>query len=760
MNACSITVRGVVQGVGFRPFVFRLAHEKTLAGWVLNNNQGVEIFLEGPELNLEAFVQDLKICHPPAAQIAEIEVRSSEPEGLLGFEIRDSVKQAQPNTRISPDLPVCEKCLAELFDPQDRRFHYPYINCTYCGPRFSVVQRLPYDRQNTTMSSWPLDGFCAEEYHDSANRRFHAQPVACPECGPNYRLVQTGEVIATSEDAISKAADLLRNGKILAVKGLGGYHLACDAKNDATVLALRQRKYRKEKPFALMVRNLQIAQGIAELSPDAKLLVESTPRPIVIAQRKIELPEVAPGSHELGVMLPYTPVHYLLFDAGAPEIMVMTSANRSSEPIAYNDTDAMARLAGIADAFLIGERPIARRVDDSVARAGIFGPAILRRSRGYAPGAACAIPANEPILAVGADLKNTITLVVDGQAFVSQHIGDLHDYQSLRSFEQTIDDFVSMYELLWSELLVVHDVHPQYVSTLFAKRLSAARCIPVQHHRAHIASVLAERQEWERRVVGVSFDGTGYGDDGAIWGGEIFLGNLATGLERIGHLRPAVLPGGDAAAQCPVQAAAGFLAQIGELPDLTAAPFFFPKRFNEAQRLMNKNVRTFSTTSMGRLFDTAAALLGFTREISFEGQAAMWLEQLARDSRNAQAFSFPFEDATLDFRPLLSGVASARQKGRNIADIARAFQRGIAWGLAHAIEESAKKYDVDTVVLSGGVFQNELLMEDLHDVLQTTPLNIWINHVVPANDGGISLGQAAIGAFARTDLANTGLRNA
>ncbi len=655
-----------MQGVGFRPFVFRLAQANTLAGWVLNGEQGLEIFVEGNQPNLEAFVQELRAAPPPAAQIAQIEIRTTEPVGFRDFTIRDSRRQAQPTTRISPDLPVCEQCLAELFDPTDHRYHYPYINCTYCGPRYSVTQRLPYDRQNTTMHSWPLDDFCGQEYHDPSNRRFHAQPVACASCGPGYYLLAGSKVTGGSENSIQKAAELLREGKIVAVKGIGGYHLACDAKNTAAVSALRERKFRKEKPFALMVRGLAIAREIVELTGETEELLKSIARPIVIVPAKVNFPEVAPGIHELGVMLPYAPLHHLLFDAGAPEILVMTSANRSSEPIAYEDIDALNRLSSIADAFLIGERPIARRLDDSVARVGAFGPAILRRSRGYAPGAVTNIPTSRPILAFGADLKNTVTLVVDGQAFVSQHIGDLSDYQSFRAFQQTIDDLLLMYEVNREDVLVVHDAHPQYFSTLHAETFQSSESVGIQHHRAHIASVLAEQQAWTKRVVGVSFDGTGYGDDGTIWGGEIFVGSIKDGFDRVAHLRPALLAGGDAASQYPVQAAAGFLNQLDNLPDLIAPPFSFPARYADAQEIIRKGVRTFPTTSMGRLFDAAAALLGFTREVSFEGQAAMWLEQLARGAKLTggvpAACEFPFESGELDFRPLLNGVVSARLK--------------------------------------------------------------------------------------------------
>jgi hydrogenase maturation protein HypF len=770
-RAYLIRVSGVVQGVGFRPFVYRLACANRLAGWVLNGEEGVEIYLEGSELRLQSFVESLRTEAPPAARIVDVEVTLALPRGVRGFTIRESERRERPTVRISPDLPVCDECLSELFDRANRRYLYPYINCTNCGPRYTVVLGLPYDRPATTMKDWALDEYCAAEYGNPGNRRFHAQPVACPECGPKYYLQGAstdggGAVLGDSgieiKQSIRVAAELLNAGKVVAIKGLGGYHLACDARNAASVAALRERKFRKEKPFALMVRDLDRARGLVELSVEAEELLTSTARPIVLAPAKhdlggLDFAGVAPENDELGVMLPHTPLQHLLFAAGAPAVLVMTSANRSSEPIAYEDADARQRLSGIADAFLVGERPIARRVDDSVARAGVLGPVILRRGRGYAPGAVAQLPVERllgvpsgtrPILALGADLKNAITLVVEGQAFVSQYIGDLEHAEAFRAFRETIDDLIEMYEVSWDDVLVVHDAHPQYVSTAHVGALAGKHVLAVQHHRAHIASVLAERGEFEKRVLGVSFDGTGYGDDGSIWGGEFFVGSVGEGFERIAHLRTSVLAGGDASARHPVQAAAGFLSQLDGLEELSAAPFYFPGRYRSAVQLVRKNVRTFPTTSVGRLFDTAAALLGFTREITFEGQAAMWLEQMARRAPDVEAYAFPFEGGELDFRPLLGAVVRDRVAGRGVAEVARAFQRGIAEGLRDAILTLSKVHGLDTVVLSGGVFQNELLLRDVKRAMEHDSIGIWINHAVPPNDGGISLGQAALAACA------------
>lgn len=750
-SACSIRVRGVVQGVGFRPFVYRLANANTLTGWVLNAEEGVEIHLEGSEQGLDAFVRELKAKPPSAATVAQIEVVPTKVAGFQEFSIRDSRKRQRPTVCVSPDLPVCEDCLRELFDPADPRYRYPYINCTHCGPRYTVVTGLPYDRPNTTMRAWPLDGYCSREYHDPGNRRFHAQPVACPDCGPRVFLQQDGRIVCSDDDAIARAVALLNEGKVVAVKGLGGYHLACDACNSVVVAGLRERKFRKEKPFAVMVKNVDAARELVSLSAEAEEMLGSVARPIVLAPSKTDLPGVAPDNDEFGVMLPYTPLHHLLFESGAPEALVMTSANRSSEPIAYEDAEAVERLTGIADAFLIGERPIARRVDDSVTTSGPYGPMILRRSRGYAPGAVTTFPIQDPILALGSDLKNTITLVVNGQAFVSQHIGDLDHYEAFTAFEQTVQDLLSMYEVSPADVTLVRDAHPQFASTRYAHKLNASRTVIVQHHRAHIASVLSERREWTRRVLGVILDGTGYGDDGTIWGGEFFVGSLREGFERIGHLRPAMLAGGDAATHWPVQAAAGFLSQLDGLPDLISEPFCFSKRYQYAAQMLKQNVRLFSTTSMGRLFDAAAGLLGFIREATFEGQAAMWLEHMAGRAVKADWYPFPLDGNELDFRPLLSSVIDDRQRGRSPQEIARAFQLGIAHGLHRAVARFCDQFKVDTVVFSGGVFQNRLLLEDLKPLFARDALTIWTNHVVPPNDGGVSLGQAALAVFAQSN---------
>ena len=512
--------------------------------------------------------------------------------------------------------------------------------------------------------------------------------------------------IASSEETGLTADEQLAEGRIVAVKGIGGYHLATDANNATAVATLRARKYRQEKPFALLVRDVDEARRIVALSPAHERALLDIARPIVLAPAKVVLPHVAPDNRSLGVMLPYAPLHFQLFEFGAPSPLVLTSANRSSEPIAYRDDDARSRLTGIADSFLIGERPIVRRVDDSVVTIRMGRPASVRRARGYAPGAVCTVPGEQPILALGADLKNTIALAVGGEVFVSQHLGDLGDAETNLAFEETVRDLLSMYDIDEQTLTVVHDLHPEFHSTRYAAKIGARRRIAVQHHRAHIASVLAEHQQFDEHVIGVAFDGTGYGDDGSNWGGEVFTGSLRDGFQRCAWLRSVRMPGGDAAARFPVQAAAGFLANFDDLPDLSAAPFWFPARFAHATALVAKNLRCFATTSMGRLFDAIAALLGFTRETTFEGQAAIWLEQRALEATRQLPYPFP----QLDHRPLLRAILADRLAGRPIEEIASAFHSSVAVELAATIRRISARIRSANRRALRGVFQNEILV--------------------------------------------------
>lgn len=742
-EARRLHVTGVVQGVGFRPFVYRVARERGLSGWVLNGAAGVEVHVEGDAAALDEFSETLRMHPPAAARIGGFETERATVCGFQTFEIRESERREKPSVRVCADLPVCDACLRELFDPGDRRWRYPYINCTDCGPRYSIVRGLPYDRPQTTMAAWPMCDLCRAEYEDPLDRRFHAQPVACPACGPSF-VMEEGERTLRGYDAVARAARRLSAGAIVAIKGIGGYHLACDARNEIAVAALRARKYRKERPFAVMVRDPAAARTIVDLDERSESLLRSSARPIVLVPAVADLPGVAPDSGDIGVMLAYTPLHHMLFAAGAPGVLVMTSANRSSEPIAYRDDDARQSLAQIADAFLIGEREIARRIDDSVARCDAGGPVVLRHARGYSPQAVATLPSSRPIVATGADLKNAVAVVVRGQAFVSQHVGDLEHYDAYESFKETIADLSELYGLRAGETVVALDAHPQYRSSEFARGLPGEK-YEVQHHRAHVASVLAEREALDVPVVGFAFDGTGYGEDGHIWGGEVFVGDAVSGLRRVAHLRQALLPGGDAAARFPVQAAAGFLWQhpeIGDLANLQARPFQFPARYESACEVLRSGVRVFPTTSMGRLFDTVAALLGFTREITFEAQAAMWLEYIARRSSPVRPYTLPYWYGELDYVPLLACVVRDRLAGRDVCEIARAFHGAVA----RAVVDVTRAFDEERVVVSGGVFQNALLTSDLHDALGD---RLWCNRIVPPNDGGICLGQAALAACAQ-----------
>ena len=734
-------VRGVVQGVGFRPFVVRMAVELRIAGWVMNDASGVLIHAEGLAADVAAFLTQIQ-SHPPAtAEIDSVDVCETSLLKLSHFQIVSSRRDTAPTARISADLAICEHCLRELHDPTNRRYRYPYISCSDCGPRYSIIEQLPYDRPHTTMSAWVPCEVCQQEYDDPFNRRYHTQAIACSHCGPGYRLIETDRQIAASEPAIHRAAELLSQGKIVALKGLGGYHLACDARNAAAVLTLRDRKFRKERPFALLVRDLAEAQEFVLLTPPHAQLLQGIAHPIVLATARRELPGVSPDNHSLGVMLPYTPLHHLLFELGSPTPLVLTSGNRSSEPIAYRDDEALDRLSGLADAILVGERPIARRVDDSVVTVRNDHPFMIRRARGYAPGVVCKVPTQSPLLAVGSDLKNSVALAIQGQVIVTQHQGDLNECETQESFESTIRDLLLMYEIRAEDLVVAHDLHPEFFSTRFARRLPARQHIGVQHHHAHLASVLAEQNLLCERVVGVTFDGTGYGADGSIWGGEFFVGSVAHGFERQHSLRPVRLPGGDAAARLPVQSAAGFLAEFESLPDFTQPPWSFPGRFHHAVELTKKNVRCFVSTSMGRLFDAVAALAGFTRESTFEGQAASWLEYQARLCAAQAPYPFP----QLDFEPLLKSVIADRQGGRPVPEIAAAFHAALALATVEKIRELCQIHQLQTVVLSGGVFQNELLLNTILDALANeTNLRTLINQQIPTNDGGICTGQIAL----------------
>ena len=739
-----IVVRGRVQGVGFRPHAARLAAETGVAGWVRNGPAGVEAYVEGAASAVEAFARRLGDEAPGAAVVHGVERERAEPAGYSAFEIRASLGGAA-TAAVSPDLATCAACLAELRDPASRFYGYPFLNCTQCGPRVSVVERLPYDRANTTLAPWPMCAACRAEFHDPADRRFHAQPTACPRCGPGARLVAGGAEVARGTEAIAQAAERLRRGEVVAVKGVGGYLIACDARNAVAVESIRARKGRPAKPFALMARDVDAARTVACVSDDAEALLRSPAAPIALLPRADRLPApVAPERDEIGVMLPSAPVHYLLFDAGAPDLLVMTSGNRSGEPLAFRDAEALERLGGIADAVLVGERPVARPVDDSVVRPTPRGARVVRRARGLAPSPVARLPTGlttgKPVLALGADLKNAPLLAIEGEAFLAPHVGDLSHYAAEQAFRASVTSLLDLYSLAPRDVIVAHDAHPEFRSTALAHELeeAGAERVAVGHHRAHVAAVLAERGAYDTPVVGLACDGAGWGDDGTVWGGEVFAGSLASGLRRVAHIRPFALAGGDAAARWPEQAAAGALAGVLNLPDLTQAPFGFGDRFRLASRLAEQNVRTVQTTSVGRLFDAAAALCGFAGEQTYEGQAAAWLEALARASPPVSPYPFP----DLDARPLLEAVVRDRLAGRQVAEVALAFHEGLAVGWAVAVRSSALRAGAEAAVASGGAFLNRVLVERLYDLLD--PLPLWLPAEVPVGDGGIALGQAAL----------------
>jgi hydrogenase maturation protein HypF len=726
MSRIQVRVAGTVQGVGFRPHVYRLARELALDGFVLNDAQGVLLEIEGPDPAIDEFLERLRSQAPPLARIEHVEAAARPPTGQAGFRIVASRGGGDQDAPVSPDTATCADCLAELEDPADRRFRYPFINCTNCGPRFTIVRGVPYDRPATTMAGFRMCALCQAEYDDPLDRRFHAQPNACPACGPTLSF---GE--ERGEAALAGALAALAGGQIVAVKGIGGFHLACRADDDAAVDRLRGRKHREDKPFAIMVSGLAAAGRLVRLDAAEEAMLASRARPIVVAARRPEAPVaagVAPRSGELGLMLAYSPLHHLLV---ADRPLVMTSGNVSDEPIAYADDDAAERLHPIADAFLRHDRPIHTRTDDSVVRAGVM----LRRSRGYVPDSLeLPVAAPRPLLACGAELKSTFCLAKGTRAWVSHHIGDLKNYETLVSFREGVAHFERLFAV--TPELIVHDLHPDYLSTREAQRLGDEETFAVQHHHAHLAACLAEYGE-TGPAVGAIYDGAGYGTDGTVWGGEILVGDLA-GFERVGHLRPVALPGGDRAVAEPWRLACAWLAEAtGSDPEMPASlrGMVEPARWRAVSRLARTAPRT---SSMGRLFDGVAALCGVRAEVTFEGQAAIELEAAADP---AERGAYPL-DARLDPRELILAVAADVAAGVPVGLVSARFHNAVARGTADAVRATG----LETVVLSGGVFQNRLLAA--RTVAELGDLRCLVPRLLPAGDGGISFGQAAVAAVA------------
>jgi hydrogenase maturation protein HypF len=762
-----IIVRGMVQGVGFRPFVYGQALRWGLAGFVLNDSRGVTIEIEGAPEALEGFQRALREEAPPLARVEALSTEPLPPRYETVFLIAQSQPGAERDALISPDTAICADCLRELFDPQDRRCHYPFINCTNCGPRFTIVQDVPYDRDRTTMRVFPLCPLCQAEYHDPLNRRFHAQPNACPACGPQVVLVdQTGRP-AEGSDPIVAAAERLAAGAILAVKGLGGYHLACDALNAQAVQRLRQQKRREAKPFALMAPDLETARRLCQIGEAEAAVLQSRQRPIVLLRQLPGCqipPGVAPGYRTLGVMLPYTPLHHLLLRAFAAAlgadylaVLVMTSGNLSDEPIAYQDEDACERLGPIADGILVHNRAIHMRCDDSVARIAAGGQQLFRRSRGYVPEPiSLAFECPVPLLAVGGHLKNTFCLAKRRQAFISHHIGDLENLETLTSFRQGITHFQRLFDL--APEAIAYDLHPEYLATKYALEADIPQKIGVQHHHAHIASVLAEHG-LAGPVIGIAADGTGYGTDGTVWGCEIMAADLL-GFERLAHLDYVPLPGGEQAIRQPWRMAAAYLAHTyGD--NFLELDLPFVRRLDRAKwhllaQAMARKINSPLTSSLGRLFDAVAALIGLRSTALYEGQAAIELEMLAdeapsgpRESEGEALYPFSFGDGTptsFDVRPMIRALVGDIQQGVPLPQIASRFHHSVAALLARAALKAREQTGLNVVALSGGVFQNRLLLEQLIARLDEMAFQVYINRLVPPNDGGLSLGQLAVAA--------------
>ena len=700
-------VRGVVQGVGFRPFVYGAARRHRLGGFVLNDGEGVLIEIEGESAALDAFAETLAGEVPPLADVQAITVESMPPSGERGFRIGES-RSGSLVTLVPPDVATCDACLRELRDPADRRYRYPFVNCTHCGPRFTIVRSLPYDRVNTTMAAFPMCVECRQEYEDPADRRFHAEPTCCPACGPQVSL------------PLERAVELLRDGAVLAVKGLGGYHLACDAGNEDAVARLRARKQREDKPFAVLTA---APESLARVSPEELAVLRSPARPIVLVAQRDGAPvaaSVAPGSPWLGLLMPYTPLHHLLADDFAGPL-VLTSGNRSDEPIAIDDDEAKERLDGIADAFLAHDRGIHRRCEDSVVR----GEVVLRRSRGYVP-AAIRLPvrAPRPVVAVGGELKATFCVARGNEAFLSPHLGDLDRELAYRAFHADLALYLAMLGV--DADVIAHDLHPEYLSTKWALEQDA-EFVGVQHHHAHAAACLAEHGE-EGPALALVFDGTGYGSDGTLWGGELLRADLA-GFERVAHLEPVPLPGGEAAIREPWRMAALHLEQAG-----IDVPWERWLSVRESLKLAPP-----LTSGMGRLFDAVAAALGVRSEVTYEGQAAIELEQLAGETQ-AGPYAWRFGDAQAT---LVAKCYLDRLAGRERREIAAAFHETVAAAAADACAEAG---GADTVVLSGGTFQNVRLARSTRTRLETHGFRVLLHRLVPPGDGGLSFGQAAIAA--------------
>jgi len=755
-----ISARGVVQGVGFRPFVYQLATKYDLKGWVCNTSEDVKIEVQGESKDLRHFLAELQDNAPPLASIEKITVTYHPPADYKNFEIRHSIAEEGKYQLVSPDIATCPACLREIFSPEDRRYHYPFTNCTNCGPRFTIIEDIPYDRPKTTMRSFIMCSDCQAEYDNPLDRRFHAQPNACPKCGPRLELLDAGGNHVETSDVITAASRLLKDGKILAIKGLGGFLLACDATNEKAVRLLRRRKRRPFKPLAIMVAKIEEAREHCYVSEAEEKLLTSAQSPIVLMRWKPEstvCQSVAPNLKYLGVMLPYTPLHHILLtEVGLP--LVMTSGNISEEPIAKDNDEAIRRLSGIADYFIVHNRDIYARYDDSVTVMERDEVQLTRRARSYAP-----YPVHLPfianqVLGCGAEEKNTFCLTKDNYAFISQHIGDMENMETLEHFQNTLALYKKLFRI--EPEIVAYDLHPEYLPTKYAlelgSRFSHLKLVPVQHHHAHIVSCMADNKV-ETPVIGVALDGTGYGSDGRIWGGEFLVADYK-GFQRMGHLEYLPLPGGAAAIKRPYRTAIGYLLKL--LGDDSISPkLAFLKKVDAVEiELIKRQIQTGLNTplnsSLGRLFDAVSALIGVREEVDYEGQAAVELEMIAHDAgdeigNDSYPYSITEHEGTniVQIKELLSDIVGDLCRGKSKATISVKFHNTVACIIYEMCQLIARKTGINQVALSGGVFQNRLLLRKVVPLLESAGFSVLTHKQVPCNDGGISLGQAVIANF-------------
>jgi hydrogenase maturation protein HypF len=729
-----IRIRGVVQGVGFRPFVFKLARRLGLAGYVLNSSAGVVAEAEGACDALDCFVERLRSEAPPLARIEEMLVAEMDPVGGQDFVIRESRAQEGEFVLVSADVATCPDCYRDFTDPANRRFGYAFTNCTNCGPRYTIIRDIPYDRPNTTMAGFHMCRACQAEYDDPGNRRFHAQPNACAECGPQLSA------------PISEAQRRLSEGEIVAIRGLGGFHLACDPRNDGAVRRLRERKRRSDKPFALMARDVAAVEAFCVVSDDDRRALVGTRCPIVVLPRRGDAgisAAVAPGNNTIGVMLPYTPLHHLLFTGAAYDALVMTSGNLSEEPIVTANEEALERLGPLADWFLLHNREIYMRADDSVVRTFEGAERVLRRSRGFVPQAIDLGMEVAEIVACGGELKNTFCLSKGRYAVLSQHIGDMENYETLVFFEETLANLKKLFRV--EPRAVAHDLHPAYLSTQYALRVPDLEKIGVQHHHAHVASCMAENG-LRGKVIGVAMDGTGYGTDGKIWGGEFLVADYG-GFERRAHLRYVPLAGGDAAVRQPWRPALAYLADTfggaAEFPELAIWREVPESQRKLVRSMIAHGVNSIETSSCGRLFDAVASLIGLRQQINFEGQAAIELETIAADGV-VDAYPFGLDGDSVDFRPAIEGIVREVREGTPAGAIAARFHNTVAEAIVEVCRRLRAEEKLNRVCLSGGTFQNMKLLARTLAGLRRLEFEVFIHAQVPPNDGGIALGQAVV----------------